>query len=200
MPYIQPDVIHDAGFTPWQSESLRTACDLLIEKWETFYPQYDYFMLDYVPTVPVDKGESTASGSTPGTIVDPLYGEAIPVHDLGGGQWEAIQPHGSTTPAMETDAPSRKKHKTAVPLFIHLLRNEQNPELKLEGANTSREFTLTVPTPLLDKYGVVIRSGDRIAVGVNLIEVKEVRMVGYWKWTNIPLYIKMECSLEARGS
>lgn len=200
MPYIQPSVIHDAGFTPWQSESLTTACELLIEKWELFYPRFDYLMIAYEAAVPVDKGESLAVGQPPNTIVDPLYGEAIPVHDLGGGQWEAIQPHGTSMAAMETDAPVRKKYKPAIPLHVHLFRNEQNPELKLEGANPSREFTLTVPTALLDRYGVVIRPGDRMIVGANQIEMKEVRMVGYWKWTNIPLYIKMEASLEARGS
>lgn len=200
MPYIQPSVIHDAGFTPWQSESIKTACDILIEKWELMYPQFDYLMIDYEATLPVDKGETLATGVSPATIVDPLYGEAIPVRDLGGGQWETTQPHGTSAAALATDATVRKKYKPAVPLFMHVKRNEQNPELKLEGANPSRDFTLTVPTPLLDKYGVVIKPGDRMRMGVVQMEMKEVRLVGYWKWTNIPLYVRMEASLEAVGS
>lgn len=200
MPYIQPSVIHDAGFTPWQSESLKTACELLIEKWEMFYPVFSYLMIAHDAAIPVDKGESMAVGQPPTTVVDPLYGEAIPIHDLGAGQWEAIQPHGTSAAALATDAPIRKKHKPAVPLNVHVLRNEQNPELKLEGANPSREYTITIPTPLLDKYGVVVRPGDRIVLGVNQIELKEVRMVGFWKWTNIPLYIKAEAASEAIGS
>jgi hypothetical protein len=201
MPYIQPIVTHDARFTPQQADDLKTACDLLIEKWELFYPQFDYLMIDYVATVPADNGgETLVTGVRPGTVVDPLYGEAIPTRDLGGGQWETTQPHGTSVAAMATDAPVRKRHLPAVPLHVHVRRNEQNPELRLEGANPSRDFTLTVPTPVLDKHGVVVKPGDRMQLGINLIEVKEARMVGYWKHTNIPLYVRMEACLEARGS
>lgn len=200
MPYILPSVIHDASFTPWQSDDVATACSLLVEKWETFYPEVDYFMIDYTPTVPVDKGESLATGERPATIVDPLYGEAVPVRDLGAGAWEIIQPHGSSSEAMEVDAPSRKRHKDPLRIHVHVARAEPNPELTLEGTNTAREFTLTIPTALLDVHGIVVKSGDRIRWGVNLLELKEVKIRGYWKWTNIPLYVVAEASIEATGS
>lgn len=196
--YQPPSVIHDSRLTRASAGGLRTANKLLIEKWELLYPFIPWKMLDLLPQAAVVAGAAELS-STPGggTVFDPLYGEAVPVDASG----NFTQPHGDSSGA-NTDATARTRYKTPINVPLHIRREKPENPLTEQGEDASRKYTIVIPTAVLDKYGVVANVGDRLTYHAHFIEIYEVRIPerGYWKHTNIPMYIEAKGAIPKIGS
>lgn len=196
--YQSPTVIQDAALTPADSESLVTANGLLIEKWELMYPEVEYRQIDFLPTAAVDAGQAQIVGTLPGTVIDPLTGESIPLD----ANDEFVQPHGDDPDADAVDATVTRQFKDAVLLPTFFRRQQVSRRLKATGENTSRHFQVMWPTALLDRFGVVVNVGDEFEYAGRTVEIKEAIIPdrGYWKWTNIPMYVVAWCSYKSKGS
>lgn len=185
--YQTPKVIQAAAFTPADSDDIQVANRILIEKWELFYPRVGYQQLDFVPTLAVEAGETAISGTAPATVADWLTGETVPYNS----DEDFVQPHGGETEALEVDATDDRKYQASivVPTFLRL--QDASRALTLRGERFQRTFRFMWPTALLDYYGVLVNTGDVLTWGGNVIEIKEafVPENGYWKYTNIPMYV-----------
>lgn len=189
MAYQSPQIVRAAALTPAGSADLRTANALLIEKWQLFYPAGLWRMADYTPTASVYAGEAPLSGTLPGQRVDELYGEAVPLTVSG----QYFQPH---APGATTDAPSeRRRYKAGITVNVGFRREPVEDPLELAGAIMSRKFTVTMPVALLDLLSITANVGDAIVLAGQQMEVSEsiVPEGGYWKFTNIPMYVVCKC-------
>lgn len=198
MAYQSPAVIHEARLTPAQSDSLVTANALLIEKWRLMYNEVDYRMIDLLPSVAVDAGETQISGVLPGTIIDTLTGETIPLDSVS----QFVQPHGSSAASLAVDATVTRKFKDAIVLPTWLSKQPVDRKLTSRGESMQRMWRVTWPTALLDLYDVHTNIGDEFSFGGQSLEIKEVFVPekGYWKFTNIPMYVTGYAAYRSKGS
>lgn len=198
MPYQPVEDIHDSPLTPGSSADLTSHNLLLIEKWELMYPKYAYKQILMSPTVAADNGETLTSGTTSGTVVDAVYGEVVPLHLTRG----FVQPHGTKGGAPEVDATVSKRFKDPVLLPVYVDRDSTERPLTSRGQEALRYFKIIWPAALLDRYGVSVNAGDEFEYGSQEIEIQSVYVPprGYWKTTNIPLYIQASGSLRVKGS
>jgi len=198
MPYIPTSSVLDTVMSPHDAVDLITYSDYLVEMMLLAHPRCDYYMLDLLPTAVTSAGEKVTTGAAPRTTIDAIYGETIPTRN---GAFS--QPHGTGTEAALINATASRVHKAAVrdmPLYYKRLDVSRGSDGV--SAASARKFELTWPTPLLDRYGVTVNIGDEIQFGNQRLEIKESYIPdrGYWKYTNIPLYIRAFASLRQTGS
>lgn len=175
----------DATFTPAAAADLTTAISLINEKFNRNYPAIKWYMLDFVPTAAADAGEARLTGLTGGVRVDTLYGEAVPVNEDN----EYEQPHGADA---AVDATTRRKWKAPISICAHVARMGPVADvLTPAGADAKRRYQLTVPTGLADSHGLIVQPGDKVEIaGVTAVVTQAgIPERGYWRFTNIPLYV-----------
>lgn len=198
MPYVPTRSVLDAVMSPHDADDLVTYGDYMIEMMLLAHTRCAYYMIDMIPTANTDAGEKITYGTSPKVVVDSIYGETIPVRS-----GLAVQPHGTGTAAAETNATSTRVHRTPVtnlPLYYKRLDVSRGSDGV--SASSARKFELGWPTQLLDRYGVTVNIGDEIQFGDQRLEIKECFTPdrAYWKYTNIPLYIRAFASLRQSGS
>lgn len=198
-PYI-PNVgfEQDSSFSKKDADDLRVHLRLLEERWRLFYPVIPWYQILFLPTSPAQPPTSEAPvvGLNTGTLVDDLYGEAVPQKSTGVYQ----QPH--TTPTMFDSAPERRKHANPVSLNVFVRREETENELTPFGEDASRILVATLLTSLCDARGVTVNVGDEFEYGGQRWEVNSARVPerARWKTTNIPLFIECKCFTKRVGS
>jgi len=180
------------------ADDLRTHLRILEERWRRFYPVLPWYQLLFLPTAPVQAATSEAPvvGLNTGTLVDDLYGEAVPQKTTGVYQ----QPH--LTPVVNDSAPERKKHANPVSIHGFVRREETENELNQFGEDASRIVTVTLLTSLCDARGITVNPGDEFDYSGQRWEVRSSRIPerGRWKMTNIPLFIECRCMTKRVGS
>jgi hypothetical protein len=198
MPYLPEDFTHPTVMPQAYGADVLHAIRVIEEKWARFYPQVNYFCLRKdVTVVPKnaqgDVDTESVSGTAGGTVFDPVLGEAVDNAALVSG-WK--QPHLSG----DTRAVSPERFMDPVRVHAQVRREAKEKELKKLGFDEVRDLLLTIPTSMLDKLGIVVTQGDRFVWDNDLFEVLQFETTGYWKNTNLRLYMILNCRHYHPGS
>lgn len=197
MVYLPEDFTHPTTFPKAYGRDVHHAVRQIEERWTRFFPQVAYFALNkavtVVPRVNGDVDTASVSGTTGGTVFDPILGEAVDNAALAG-QWK--QPH------LSGDRRAVNPEKFAAPVRVHaqVRREAKEKELKKLGFDEVRDLLLTIPTSMLDKLGITVTQGDRFVWDNDLFDVQQFETTGYWKNTNLRLYIVLNCRHYHPGS
>jgi hypothetical protein len=196
--YLPEDFTHPTTFPSAYGKDVHLAIRVIEEKWARFYPQVNYFSLNKAVTV-VPKSASgdvdteSMSGTAGGTVFDPVFGEAVDNAALSGG-WK--QPHLSG----DRRAVSPERFLNPVRVHAQVRREAKEKELKKLGFDEVRDLLLTIPVSMLDKLAITVTQGDRFVWDNDLYEVLQFETTGYWKNTNLRLYIVLNCRHYHPGS
>lgn len=198
MPYIPESITMPTVFPREYSADVQHAIAIIEERWRRFFPQVNYYCLNNkVTNVPVtasgDIDTESVSGEAGGTAFDPVWGEAVDNLAITGG-WK--QPH------LSGDRRAVNPEKFMAPERIHaqVRREAKDKELKKLGFDEVRDLLLTIPLSLLDERGIVVSIGDRFIWDNDLFEVLQFEKTGYWKNTNLRLYMVLNCKHYHPGS
>jgi hypothetical protein len=174
-----------------------TAISQIDEMWRLRFPLLPYYQLlkKTTPspglTDPVSDDENAPTGEIGASAFDPIWGESIP-SDLS--TWE--QPHGDDEP----DAPRPELHADPVKLHIRIQRENLEQELKKYGFDEVRDMIGFIPLSHLDAAGVRVQNGDYLIWDDDEYEILQHDRVGYWKNTNLRLYMLLNLQHRRAGS
>ena len=185
--YLPPSAITPTTMPKQYGRDLALAIRVINERYTRHYPAITYTPIDR--SVTRSATLDTPSGS-PGTQYDPLYGEAIDATMTAPGQ-----PHGTDYAAADVDV-----FKSPVVLHARVRRDAKETDLKRWGFEKVRDLVLYVPLSLLDAAGVTVGNGDKFAWGPQEFTVNEYNRDGYWKNTNVPLYMVLNAEHRRKGS
>lgn len=189
------ETLHDTVFPTATDCDLVTAQRMLREKYERFYPQVDYLMLNKGAITPHEGDVQDRSTQTPpATSFDDLWGEPIP-SGMQQGTLNYEQPH---TTAL--DATEGHKYLPAIPVNVHVNRNPTEKALSKFGLDEKKLLIFTFFVPIIVDLGIVIKNGDRFKWKVHMMEVKKWLREGYWHNTSTHLYIECACAFVRYGS
>ena len=190
MPYLPPNPTVGAAWPQPYGADVATAIRMIADKWKRQFPALDYYQLKKATTPSDDP--NTPTGEPGNTMFDPIWGESVPV-DMATG-WR--QPHGNTTP----DAPNPELFEPPVKLHMRVQREAKEKELKKYGFDQVRDLLAFVPLSLLDEAGVTVKQGDYFVWDGDEYVVLQFDRVGYWKNTNVRLYMALNCEHRRPGS
>lgn len=197
MVYLPEDFTHPTTFPHAYGRDVLHAVRQIEERWVRFFPQVSYFPLNksvtVIERVNGDVDTESVSGTTGGTVFDPILGEAVD-NAAATGKWK--QPHLSG----DRRAVNPEKFFPPVRLHAQVRREAREKELKKLGFDEVRDLLLTIPTSMLDKLGITVTQGDRFVWDNDLFEVQQFETTGYWKNTNLRLYIILNCRHYHPGS
>jgi hypothetical protein len=201
MPYIPPTVLEDTTFPIGMGADLATQILLILEKWSRFYPIVDYYMVNKA-VVPIDHtapvvtspdGKNLITGEAGTTTFDTLYRENVPTPQLATG-WQ--QPQSATG----QHAGDEEKWKIAHPVHARFKYEATQTELKRYGFDKLKDVLIVIPTRALDLEGMVCKEGDKVIHGGRTYLVVGANVSGYWKNTNIPLFMGLNCEDKRVGA
>jgi len=134
------------------------------------------------------------SGEDGTTKVDDLWGEDI-LPDLD--EWE--NPHNPDT-LPGPDATNLRLYDTPVAVHAQVQVEADEWELKRMGISQMQDLLIHFSTYILDIKKIVVKLGDRVTWGGEKYEILKVYPKGYWKNTNIFLYLICDCKRIHIGS
>jgi hypothetical protein len=194
MTYLPLLPAEETEFPRAQTRDLRMQIKIIEEQYTRFYPATEYFPLlkQTTPVTSTATGDRTPSGAAGTTKFDSIYGEMMPT---GATEWQ--QPHGTagTVPATELSV-------FDVPVILHSRRQRINKEtdLKKYGFDKQRDLLITIPASLLDAAGITVTHGDKFIWNGTEFIVQDHNRQGYWKNTDIALYVVINANQYRKGS
>lgn len=197
MPYLPPSVIEATAFPREQGDDLLMQIRLIEEQWARMYPTVTYFNLKKATTEALSAGVSDPnklSGEAGTTKFDPLYGEYVPSSVAAGGVW--AQPHGDAAKSVN------EPEKVYEPVEIHarVQREAKERQLKRWGFDKIRDVILMIPASILDRFGITVEPGDIFVWDGQRYVVQQYARDGYWKNTNVRLYLIVNAENYREGS
>lgn len=134
-------------------------------------------------------------GDVPATQYDPLWGESIAENAVLT-DWK--QPHGS----QDVPADTKKVDQYYGPFSINaqVKRDAKKTELQKIGFDEIRDLLVYIPVSILDAFGITVTEGDYFVWDMREYTVVRVNSTGYWKNTNIALYVALNCENRRHGS
>jgi hypothetical protein len=199
MSYIPFSTEEITRFPQAFSKDLKFAIERLEEKWKRHYPIIDYheLRLDYDRPEAVNDGGIVRPVETgDSTTWDDLWGEDLPDFQS---DITYSNPH-SQVDSPEADANVSQVFCDPVPIHVHMLEQATEYQLKKMGRDLMHDVVATFLTPLLDAQGLTIKSGDRLAWGGRTCQILDVKNRGFWKMTNIFLFLECDCEEARYGS
>jgi hypothetical protein len=193
MPYLPVDLTMQTEFPLEYGKDVQQGIEIIDEKWARHFPEVSYFCLLKQTTVVVDDNVDNASGEAGNSAFDPLWGESIDPQALIDG-WK--QPH------LNPDQEAANVTQFADPVKLHaqVRREARDDELKKLGFDRFRDLLVTIPLSLLDKKGVTTQQGDRFIWDNELYQVEQMNRTGFWKNTNLRIYMVLNCEHARLGS
>jgi hypothetical protein len=192
--YLPPNPTEATSFPIAYGKDIALAIRMIEEKWTRHFPELAYYQLKKA-TDPASPDPDSPTGEAGNTIFDPVWGEAIPA--AMSSEWQ--QPHANDIP----DAPRPELYADPVNLHLRVFREARDMDLKRWGFDKVRDLLIASPLSLLDKVepdGVTVRVGDYFIWDGDEYEVMQYSRDGYWKNTNVRLYIVMNCKTRRKGS
>jgi hypothetical protein len=191
MAYLPPNPTEATSFPVAYGVDIATAIRMAEEKWQRHFPSLAYYPLKKAVT-PAEPNEDSPVGEAGNTVFDPIWGEAIPASMAT--EWE--QPHADDVP----NAPHPEIHADPVQLHLRIQREATEKELKRYGFDELRDLLAFSPLSLLDEAGIEVTQGDYFIWDGDEYEVLQMERSGYWKNTNVRLYLVMNCTHRRAGS
>lgn len=191
-PYLPPAAIEDTRFPRAFTKDLRMQIRMIEDLFRRTYPIIDYYVQQKaVTSVCVEEGSADPETILAGTVVgepgttqfDPLWGEPVPGSMEGTG-WE--QPHGN---AAHDATDSRGVFDLPVEIHARIQREAKDYTLKRLGFDKIRDLLVFIPTSMLDAQGIQVEPGDEFVWDGERFQVIQRRRDGWWKNTNIRLYV-----------
>lgn len=193
-PYLPPSSTNDTVFPRAIKADLRQAIRLIEDLYRRMYTVITYYpLLKAVTSVCDEEGvgseapaiiqDDTLVGEMGTTIFDPLWGESVPTSEEATG-WE--QPHANPT---HDATDSRGAFDTGVKIHARVQREAKDRTLKKLGFDKIRDLLIFIPLSMLDNLGIQVEAGDEFDWDGERFKVLQRRRTGYWKNTNIRLYI-----------
>jgi hypothetical protein len=189
MPYLPPNTLEHTAFPKVAAKDLATQARIVSELYRRMYPALDYYVLRKAMTPVAKIGD--ISGETGATKVDTLYNEAV---DSSLASWQ--QPHLSGT----LQAAEPELFDPPVKLHIRVQRITRETELKKQGFDKRRVLSAYIPTPLLDLAGIACKEGDYFMWDGRPYQVLLAEPTGYFKNSNIRMYVRLDCDSKKVGS
>jgi hypothetical protein len=192
VPYLPYDPLNEAAFPEGYGKDVVLQNRLIREKWHRMYPPQSYYMLKRQRTRITDL--DTISSISGVTLMDPLHGEAV---DPGMAGQEFTQPHlgGFKATTDDTDV-----FESAIIVPMQTKREAKKEELFRWGFERVRDLLVIIPLVILDEEHVTCGAGDKLTWSGNEYNVKQYATDGYWKATNLRLYMVLNCETRRRGS
>lgn len=197
MPYLPTSNILETNFPIQFGKDLNHQILLIEEHYQRFFPLITYYPLAYSPEPRGGTGTEdptdfdTLIGTTAETMIDPLYNEPVPE---GSGTWTA---HDATTPQGEAD---RYVYGDTVAMNMRIRRDSKDETRKPTGDSETRVLTGYVPLSILDTLSITVQNGDKLIWDGDWMRVKESGREGYWKNTNVRLYLRLDLETISEGS
>ena len=190
MSYLPQDPLVATTWPEAWGKDIAMAIRMISEKWARHFPKLPYYQLKKATTPSTDPNVPTGEAGM--TLFDPVWGEHVP--DDMATEWK--QPHGDAT----AQAAEVEKFENAVEIHIRLQRESLKETLEKYGIDEVRDVIAFVPLSRLDAAGVVVKRGDYFTWDGDPYEVHEYDRVGYWKNSNVRIYMLMNCSHRRKGS
>jgi hypothetical protein len=175
------------------AKDLQSQIRLIEEQYRRFYPliQYSCLKKAVTPSAPTLTGDRLVVGKAGTTKFDPVWGESV---DSAAVEWS--QPHATagTVPAADVEL-----YHTPVPINARVQRINKETQLKKYGFDKVRDLTLFIPLSLLDRAAITVKNGDLFDWNAHSYTVIEQNTNGYWKNTDLSLYMVMNCEQRRRG-
>jgi hypothetical protein len=194
VPYLPLINAEDTVFPQAADRDLTLQLRMIAEQYKRFYPATDYYQLTkkVTPVTVTPTADRTLSGEAATTKFDSVYGEVAPTANSA---W--VQPHGTAgaVPATELDV-------FAAPIHLHSRRQRisKETELKKYGFDKQRDLLIFVPLVLLDEFGITVKHGDKFIWDSVEYRVMDHNKQGYWKNTNIALFMAINANQYRKGS
>lgn len=194
--YLPPEYVNNTAFPKAVSKDLLMQIRSIRERWQRFYPKIEYYAFkgDVVPTTQTPGLSEGVVGEPGGAAFDALYGETVPAGQITSGAWE--QPHHAGSGV----AASPELYYPVQQIHARLRREVKDKELKQYGFDEIRDLFVDIPTPLLDEQGITSRPGDVLVWNGARYVVLQADTSGWWKNTNVQLFVGLNVEHARAGS
>lgn len=190
------DVSSEAEFPRTLDKDLAIAVRMIEERFRRHYPATAFYPLRKSVTS-VGQDTTLPVGAAPNTVFDALYSESVdPAAFTPNGKEPFAQPH--TTDNVD----AARGHEYDDPLFLHARVQRENVERELKrlGFEQIRGILVKLPTSACATAGWDPQPGDRLIYDNTLYEVQQRARTGYWKNSNVRLYIELSAQQARLGS
>lgn len=185
-----PAQLHNTKFPTATDCDLNQAVLMLKERFERFYPQIEYRVLNDGTVTP---HEGEIQDRSPATSFDDLWGEPMPSGQQTGLAWE--NPHTSDT----IDATEQEKYLDGVMLNARINHNPSERALQKYGIDEKNTIMVLFLVEILNDNSITIKHGDRFFWKFHMFEIMKWSRQGYWKNTSEHLYIEAVAKLARYG-
>lgn len=197
MPYLPRPYTHDTEFPEAFDRDLRTQIGMIEEQAKRFFPKIPYYCISKTVGIaladPVTSAPAPVGGAQQNTF-DPLYGEIVDP-SLAGQAWK--QPHRDATIAAGVEV---ERYGAPIEVHARVQREMKDYDLKKYGFDEMRDLLLHVPASLLDRVGITAVAGDKFIWNGEEYLTLQVKESGYWKNTNIRLWVTIMAEHKRRGA
>lgn len=195
MAYLPVDLTSPTNFPREYGKDVLHAISVVEEKWHRFFPEIKYFCLKKATTPLVDDNVDVPTGEAGQSAFDFLWGESVdPAAVIEG--WK--QPHQDEGDTQE--AANVSMFDDPIPIRAQVRREARENDLKKLGFDRLRDIIITIPLSLLDRAGITVQAGDRFIYDNDLYQVEQQERTGYWKNTNLRIYMVLNCEHARMGS
>lgn len=196
MAYLPRPYTHNTVFPEAYDRDVLTQIAMVEEMAKRKFPPIPYScILKNVGIATADPIGGPAQSSGVGqNAFDELWGEIVDPA-LAGQPWK--QPHRDAILAagieIEQYAPMQHIH-------ARVQREMKDYDLKKYGFDEMRDLVLHVPASLLDRLGITAQAGDKFVWNGEEFSVLTPKESGYWKNTNVKLWVSIMCESKRRGA
>lgn len=197
MPYLPRPYTHDTLFPEAYDRDLRTQIDLIEEQATRFFPRIPYYCILKtvgISTVDPVTGGPAPTGAAGQNTFDELYGEIVDPA-LAGQAWK--QPHRDGVLAAGVEV---ERYADPIEFNARVQREMKDYDLKKFGFDEMRDLLLHVPSSILDRRGITSTAGDKFIWNGEEYSVLQAKESGYWKNTNLRLWVSIMAEHKRRGA
>jgi hypothetical protein len=192
--YLPPTPTDQTAWPEAYGKDIAVQIRLIDEKWKRTFPLLTYYQIKKATTPATDP--NMPIGEAGKTQFDPVWGESVPA-DMASTGWR--QPHGDAV----ADAADPELFEAPVSMNFRVQRIAKESELKKYGFDQIRDLLLFVPLSILDENSVIVTagdSGDYVIWDGDEYTVLQKERAGYWKNTNVRLYMALNCEHRRPGA
>ncbi len=194
MPYLPSLDAEQTVFPKTGGKDLAMQIRMIEDLYRSQYPATSYWQLkkSTTPMTVTATKDRTIVGAAGTTKFDPIWGEKVDPNMV---EW--TQGHASDG--------SIKTAETALfypPLQVHSRRQRisKDTELKKYGFDKVRELLIFIPCSILDSQGITVTVGDKFIWNRGTYKVEECNLNGYWKNSDVALYVVINADNYRVGS
>lgn len=194
MPYLPIIAPEETSFPKADTRDLAFQIRAIEELYRRQAPAILYYQLNKAPTpttTPAATQDRTPVGDAGTTKFDPIWGEVV----ADTAEW--VQPQGTAGAVSPNE---NEVFFDPVRINARVQRISKETELKKYGFDKVRDLTLFVPLSILDTFAITVTHGDKFVWNGDEYTVLELNLSGYWKNTDVSLYMAINAEHRRKGS